>query len=229
VRPVSCKKTLPAPKETQGACQRRIDQPQRAHAPRIQHRLNRSLQRLPRLLHPALPQPLLTLSLLLFLPPPVGRGCVSCAPLATSAEGSAGCAASFTVLRWPALADGSVLGRLASPRDVLVSTLLLPAAAALPDGPPPAPPLALAFCSLTCCAHPPSTSRTERRGATTETPQAPRYSPPTRALETSRRSPHAREPVQHLAPSSAPPRAPPPRSAPPPCGPPTLWSPGCPA
>ena len=40
---------------------------------------------------------------------------------------------STTVLRWPALADGSVLGPLPSPRDVLASPLLLPAAAALPQ------------------------------------------------------------------------------------------------
>jgi hypothetical protein len=56
----------------------------------------------------------------------------------------------------PALPDGSVLGRLLSPRDVLASPLLLPAAAALLDGPPPAPPLpAFAFPLPFCCAPPP--------------------------------------------------------------------------
>jgi hypothetical protein len=38
-----------------------------AHAPRIQHRLNRYLQRLPRLPHPPLSLPLLTLPLFLLL------------------------------------------------------------------------------------------------------------------------------------------------------------------
>jgi hypothetical protein len=52
-----------------------------------------------------------------FLPPPAG----CCVPLAASAEGSTACTASSTVPRRPALADGSVRGRLLSPRDVLVS------------------------------------------------------------------------------------------------------------
>ena len=43
-----------------------------------------------------------------------------------------------------------VLGRLPSPRDVLASPLLLPAAAALLGCPPPAPPLA--FPLPFCCA-----------------------------------------------------------------------------
>jgi hypothetical protein len=84
--------------------------------------------------------------------PPAGWdcGCGCCASLATSAEGSTGCGASSTVLRRPALAAGSVLGRLASPRDVLASPLL-PAAAAFPDGPPPAPLPAMVFPLPFCC------------------------------------------------------------------------------
>ena len=77
-----------------------------------------------------------------FLPPPAGWGWGSVCCVA--AEGSTGRTASSTVLRRPALADGSVLGRLPCPRDVLASPLLLPAAAALLDGPPP-PPLAFPF------------------------------------------------------------------------------------
>ena len=82
-----------------------------------------------------------------FLPSPAG----CCVSLAASAEGGKGCTASSTVLRRPALVDGSVLERLLSPRDVLASPLLLPAAAALLDDPPPAPALPLPF----CCAPPP--------------------------------------------------------------------------
>jgi hypothetical protein len=85
-----------------------------------------------------------------FLPPPAGWCSVCCAPLATSAEGSTGSTASSTVLRRPALADGSVLERLPSPRDVLASPLLLPVTAALLDDPAPAPPLA--FPLPFCCA-----------------------------------------------------------------------------
>jgi hypothetical protein len=59
------------------------------------------------------------------------RIAAACVSLATSAEGSTACDAS-TVLRRPALAGGSVLGRLPSPRDVHASPLLIPAAAALP-------------------------------------------------------------------------------------------------
>jgi hypothetical protein len=87
-----------------------------------------------------------------FLPPPAG----CCVSLAASTEGSAACTASSTVLWRLALADGSVLGRLPSPRDVLASPLLLPAA--WPDGPPSASPLALPlpFCCLPfCCDTPP--------------------------------------------------------------------------
>jgi hypothetical protein len=52
---------------------------------------------------------------------------------------------------------GGALGRLPTPRDVLASPLLLPAAAALLDGPPPSPllpalPLPLAFCLALSCA-----------------------------------------------------------------------------
>jgi hypothetical protein len=86
---------------------------------------------------------------LLALPPPAGWGSVCCVSLAASAAGCTGCAASSSVMRWPALADGSVLERLPSPREVLASPLLLPAAAALLDGPPP-PPLALPL--PFCCA-----------------------------------------------------------------------------
>jgi hypothetical protein len=115
--------------------------------------------------------------------------CVSLA--AAPAEGSTACDAS-TVLRRPALAGGSVLGRLPSPRDVHASPLLLPAAAALLDGPPPDAVLpAFAFPLPFCCAPPPErTPRTKWRGAATGTPQPePRYSLPTRALETPRHSP----------------------------------------
>jgi hypothetical protein len=89
-----------------------------------------------------------------FLPPPAG----CCVSLAASAAGSAGCTASSTVLRWLAPPDGSVLGRLPFPRDVLASPLLLPAAAAWVDGPPLAPSLpALPFCCLPfCCAPTPA-------------------------------------------------------------------------
>jgi hypothetical protein len=125
-----------------------------------------------------------------FLPPPAG----CCVSLAASAEGSTACTASSTVLRRPALADGGVLGRLTSPRDVLASPLLLPAAAALLDGPPPPPPfdLALALLLLALLLRPtPSTPRTERLNAATGTPQpGPRYSQPTRVLDTPHRSPH---------------------------------------
>jgi hypothetical protein len=80
------------------------------------------------------------------------------------AEGSAGGTASSTVLRRPALPGGSVLGPLPSPRDVLASPPLLPAAAALLDGPPPAaapsPALALPFCLAFCCAPSPRTHTT---------------------------------------------------------------------
>jgi hypothetical protein len=129
-------------------------------------------------------------------------GC--CTPLVASAEGRSACTASSTVLRWPALADGSVLGPLPSPRDVLASPLLLPAAAALLDGhhrPRPWP------CPSAACPsaapHTPSTPRTERRGATGTPQPAPRYSLPTRVLETPHRSPCTGA-SKHRAPCSAP-------------------------
>jgi hypothetical protein len=100
------------------------------------------------------------------------------------------------VLWWPALADGSVLGRLTSPREVLASPLLLPAAAALLIGRPGThSTLALLLLALLLSPNPPSTPRTERLSAATGTlagtPQpAARYSPPTRALDTASLTPH---------------------------------------
>jgi hypothetical protein len=87
---------------------------------------------------------------------------------------------------------------------VLASPLLLPAAAALLDGhhrPRPWP------CPSAACPsaapHTPSTPRTERRGATGTPQPAPRYSLPTRVLETPHRSPCTGA-SKHRAPCSAP-------------------------
>jgi hypothetical protein len=105
------------------------------NAPHV--RPDRSLQRLPRLIHPTLALALFALPLFLLLAAASRLGLRLLRMLAASADGSTACAAFSTVLWRLLVAAGSVLVWLHSPRDVLASPLLLPAAAALLDCPPP--------------------------------------------------------------------------------------------